>query len=179
MNLFLIGCRGSGKSTVGALVAKQFSWRFIDLDRRIVKDAGCTITAIFAKEGESGFRRREREACQRLRGLKRNVIAMGGGSLNDAENRIMVKRLGKVIWLRAPAAVLWSRIAKDPHTAQNRPNLTAGGGLSELEATLAAREPLYRAAAHHIIDTMSQTPSQVAEAIEIWFHADDARSQSQ
>jgi len=176
VNLILVGGRGSGKSTVGPLVAVRLGWQFVDLDAWIVKEAGRTIRDIFATEGEEGFRRREREACLHLKKRRNFVIAMGGGSLLAPENRTLMKRLGKMIWLRAPAAVLWSRINQDPHTAESRPDLTAEGGLGELEATLAQREPQYRASAHHILDTMSETPDAIAEAIELWYHANDAQS---
>lgn len=161
---------------MGPLLAKRFGWDYMDLDAEIVKEAGRSIQEIFATEGEEGFRNRERTACQRLRKVKRHVVAMGGGVLLDSENRNLLKRIGKIIWLRAPAAVLWSRINKDPRTVSNRPNLTPEGGLAELESTLAEREPQYQAAAHHIIDTMTISPTEVAEAIEIWYQANDAQS---
>jgi shikimate kinase len=176
VNLILVGGRGSGKSTVGPLIAGRLGWQFVDLDAWIVKEAGQSIRDIFATEGEEGFRRREREACQQLKKRCNFIIALGGGSLLAPENRALMKRLGKIIWLRAPAAVLWARINRDPHTTQSRPNLTAEGGLGELEATLAQREPQYRAAAHHIVDTMTAKPEAVAEAIQLWYDANDAQS---
>jgi len=176
VNLILVGGRGSGKSTVGPLVAGRLGWRFVDVDAWIAKEAGRSIRDIFATEGEEGFRRREREACQHLKKRRNFVIALGGGSLLAPENRALMKRLGKIVWLRAPAAVLWSRISKDPCTVESRPNLTAEGGLGELEATLAQREPQFQAAAHHIIDTMTEKPEAIAEAIELWYDANDAQS---
>lgn len=146
------------------------------MDARIVQAAGSTIKDIFAAEGEEGFRRRESAACQRLKRARRKVIALGGGSLIDPENRAVVKRLGKVVWLRAPAAVLWSRVNQDPHTANNRPNLTDGGGLAELESILAKREPQYRTAANHTIDTVAESPLEIAEAIEMWFLANEPQT---
>jgi shikimate kinase len=174
VNLILVGYRGSGKSTVGALLAERLGRRFIDLDQIIAERAGMPIRDIFATEGEAGFRRRESEACQGLRRTKQCVIAMGGGALIDSENRILIRRLGKVVWLRAPAIVLWSRIKGDPGTLNGRPDLTQAGGLTEVEAKLTEREPVYRAVAHHTIDTISTTPQAVADAIELWFSAGDA-----
>jgi shikimate kinase len=174
VNLILVGYRGSGKSTVGAILAERLGRRFIDLDQLIVEKARMPIREIFAKEGEAGFRLREHEACQGLRKAKKCVIALGGGALVDAENRTLVRRLGKVVWLRAPAVVLWSRLKGDPETANNRPDLTPNGGLTEIEAKLAEREQAYRAVAHHTIDTISTTLEAVADAIELWFSADDA-----
>jgi shikimate kinase len=77
------------------------------------------------------------------------------------------------VWLRAPAAVLWSRIIRDSNSARNRPDLTAGGGLAEVEAYLKLRETNYAAMAVHQVDTISDSPEQVAEAIELWFRAND------
>lgn len=176
MNFILIGARGSGKSSVGPLLAKRLGWGFVDSDEEVAKAAGRSIREIFASEGESGFRQRERETCQKLRRLKQHVIAMGGGALADVENRGVVRRLGKVVWLRAPAAVLWSRIKQDPRSSRQRPDLTPQGGLAEMEAVLAERERVYEAAAHHVIDTVSMSPEEIAEAIEMWFEANDAQS---
>lgn len=174
MNLILVGYRGSGKSTVGALLAERLHRRFIDLDQLVVERAGKSIREIFAEEGEAGFRRREHEVCQSLRRTRNSVIALGGGALIDPENRTLMRRLGKIVWLRAPAIVLWSRIKNDPETANGRPDLSPAGGLSEIEAKLAEREPTYRGTAHHTVDTISTTPQAVADAIELWFSADDA-----
>ena len=174
MNLILIGYRGSGKSTVGAMLAERLGRRFIDLDQIIVERAGMSIREIFTKEGEAGFRQREQEACQSLRRVRNSVVALGGGSLVESENRTLVRRLGKVVWLRAPAVMLWSRIKSDPETANTRPDLTPNGGLAEIETKLAEREQAYRSVAHHTIDTISTTPEAVADAVELWFCADDA-----
>ncbi|MFH1420329.1 MAG: shikimate kinase [Planctomycetota bacterium] len=174
MNLILIGYRGCGKSTIGPLVARRLRQRFVDLDDLIVEQTGKTIRQIFSEESEAGFRSRERASFQKIRKLKDCVIALGGGAVMDPENRALTRRMGKVVWLRAPAVVLWSRIKADPASAETRPALTPGGGLAEVEETLARREPLYRRAAHHTIDTVSASAEAVAESIELWFRANDA-----
>jgi len=174
VNLVLVGYRGSGKSTIGAILAKQLGWSFIDVDILIAQHSGRTIAELFAEEGESGFRKRERDACQSLRRSKRTVIALGGGALNEPENRTLVRRLGKVVWLRAPAAILWARISQDAKSADDRPDLTSTGGLPEVEAMLEEREPLYRRVAHHMVDTFPGAPDDIAAAIEIWYQANDA-----
>ena len=174
MNLILVGYRGSGKSTIGPLVAERLGWKFIDLDELIVKRAGRTVKQIFDSEGEPGFRRLEREALESLRKAKGQVIALGGGAVVDPDIRVLVKRIGRVIWLVAPPSVLWSRISADRNSTDNRPSLTAAGGLTEVERMLAEREPHYRAMANHVVQTMPDPPEKVAEAIEIWVRADDA-----
>lgn len=174
MNLILTGYRGSGKTLVGALLAKRLNWDFVDLDQVIAEQAGKSIRAIFEAEGEDGFRERERIACQMLRRRRNCVIAIGGGAIMSPENRAILKRVGKIIWLRAPAVVLWSRIKKDPATKLSRPDLTPEGGLAEVEAKLAERETAYESAAHHIVDSKAATPDEIADAVELWFQANDA-----
>lgn len=176
MNLILVGYRGCGKTTVGEILARKMGWQFVDLDDLVARKAGKTIAEIFATEGEEGFRRREREACEQLRKSKNQVIALGGGTLMDPEARALIKRVGKVVWLRAPAAVLWSRISKDASSAANRPNLTAEGGLPEVEKLLMQREPIYQSAAVHIVESVTDTPEMIAEAIEMWFGANDSEA---
>lgn len=174
MNLTLVGYRGSGKSTIGALLAKRLGWTFCDLDALIVQRAGRSIAQIFKESGESDFRRLEREACLALRKAQHTVLALGGGALADPDIRTLVGKLGKVVWLRVPAAVLWGRINGDAKSSGSRPDLTAEGGLPEVEAMLKRRDPLYRSAADHVIDTFPGTPDDTADAIELWHRADDA-----
>lgn len=174
MNLLLVGYRGSGKSTVGQLVAQRLRWKFIDLDDYIATHSGRTIAEIFASQGEAAFRGMERKALESLKKVRHHVIALGGGAIMDPDTRTLAKRLGKIVWLRAPAAVLWSRISQDAHTVKSRPSLTPVGGLAEVEAVLAEREPTYRTTANHTIDTLSLTPLDVAEALEMWIAANDA-----
>lgn len=174
MNLILVGYRGSGKSTIGPLVAQRLAWTFVDIDETIAKRAGRTISQIFQSEGEVAFRQLERQALESLRRVKRHVIALGGGAVVDPEIRTLVKRIGRVIWLVAPPAVLWSRIAADPWSAKNRPPLSNAAGLAEVECLLAERETHYRSVANHIVETVPDSPDRVAEAIEIWVRADDA-----
>jgi shikimate kinase len=174
VNLILVGHRGSGKSTVGSLVAKRLGWRFVDLDQVIATQTGKTIREMFVQDGEAEFRARERQALQGLRKARNCVIALGGGTLGQPENRSLARRLGRVVWLRAPAIVLWSRIKGDRHKIDTRPDLTPAGGLTETEAKVTEREPAYRSVAHHIVDTVSTTPEAVADAIELWFRAGDA-----
>jgi len=78
--IFLIGFMGSGKTTVGRLLADRLGWAFADLDDLIVRSAGLTVAEIFAREGEEGFRRRETEAVRGAAGRQRSVVATGGGA---------------------------------------------------------------------------------------------------
>lgn len=174
MNILLVGYRGSGKTTIGALTARRLGFRFVDLDDLIVKQANQSIREIFDAEGEKGFRLKERAALQSLRRVKNHVIALGGGTIVDPEMGVLARRIGRIVYLRAPAAVLWARVSRDPQSLNRRPDLTAAGGLTEVETVLRDREPLYESVSHHIIDTLSQSPETVAEAIELWAEANDA-----
>lgn len=162
-HLYLIGARGSGKSSVGAVVAARLGRPFFDADTVLEADAGMSIRDIFAAEGEGGFRDRESATLRKLAGGSPAVIATGGGVILRAENREVVRTTGTVVWLNAPAELLWNRISFDPTTAARRPNL-AGGGLDEVKGLLAVREPLYAATAHAVVDA-SRSPEEVAEAI--------------
>jgi shikimate kinase len=173
VNIVLVGYRGSGKSTVGQIVAQRLGWRFTDTDQVIMEETHKTISEIFSQSGEAGFRRIERKVLESLRKAKNRVISVGGGAVVDPDCSILLKRIGRVVWLRAPAAVLWSRISQDPHTSRARPNLTEGGGLAEVEKILAEREPLYQAVANQVVDTMAMSPEEVAGTIEMWFQAND------
>lgn len=162
--IFLVGYRGTGKSTVGRLVAGRLGWDFRDADAEIEAVAGTTIADIFAAEGEAGFRDREARVLGELAAADRRVLATGGGVVLRPANRDVL-RTGFVAWLTAPADVLWDRLCWDPTTAARRPNLTASGGLDEVAKLLAVREPLYREVAAITIDTAARSPDMVAADI--------------
>jgi shikimate kinase len=164
MRIFLIGPRGSGKSTVAALVAERLGLGWLDADELLESRAGQTIRALFATEGEAGFRRREADLLDELCRTASGVIATGGGVVLREENRLRLRQAGFVVWLTADVDTLWRRIAGDAATAERRPNLGVGGR-EEVAQVVAAREPLYRACADLVIDTSRQTPEQAAEAI--------------
>lgn len=159
-HLYLIGYRGSGKSSVGAIVAARLGRPFVDADTLLEADAGKNIRDIFAAEGEAGFRDRETTTLRKLAAGEPAVIATGGGVILRHENRELLRSTGFAVWLNAPAELLWDRISIDPTTAARRPNL-AGGGLEEVRGLLAVREPLYSATAHAVVDA-TRSPEEVA-----------------
>jgi shikimate kinase len=163
----LIGYRGSGKSTVGRIVAQRLGWEFVDVDEWIVREAGRSIADIFADEGEAGFRAREAGSVQRAISQPGRVVSVGGGAVEAAGNRAGLHGYGLAIWLDAPAELLWERICADPHSAGLRPDL-AGGGLAEVEMILARRRPLYAETAHLSVSTAGKSPAKVAAEIEGW-----------
>src|SRR6476619_1133146 len=129
MSVFLIGYRGSGKSTVGRRLADRLWQTFLDSGELIVKQAGKSIKEIFASEGEPGFRDRESAVVRELAMLSDHVIALGGGAVLREENRNVLRKDGhKIIYLRCEPAELHRRIHADPQTAESRPALTGLGG---------------------------------------------------
>ena len=165
--IVLIGYRGSGKTTVGRIVAQRLGWEFVDVDEWIVGEAGCSIADIFANEGEAGFRAREARGVQWAIGQPGRVVSVGGGAVESDGNRAGLRNYGLAVWLDAPAEVLWERVRRDPRSTGLRPDL-AGGGLAEVETTLARRRPLYAETAHVTVPTGGKLPAQVAAEIEGW-----------
>jgi shikimate kinase len=162
--LFLIGYRGSGKTTVAQLLARQLEWAWCDADAVLESRHGRTIRQIFEQEGEAGFRDKETALLLEQCGLERQVIATGGGIVLRPENRRRLREAGHVVWLTADHQTLWRRLQQDASTAERRPALTVGG-LPEIEELLRAREPLYRECAHQVVDTAGRTPQEIADAI--------------
>jgi shikimate kinase len=162
--LFLIGYRGSGKTTVGPIVADRLGWLFIDADAVLEERHGKTIREFFASEGEAVFREKEASVLADLCNRTNTVIATGGGIVLREENRRLLKNHGVVAWLNADPATLLSRIQADPITAERRPALSMGG-LPEVEQLLAVREPLYRACADVVVWVQALSPEQAADAI--------------
>jgi shikimate kinase len=162
--LFLIGYRGSGKSTVAQLLARRLGWDWCDADAVLEARHGRTIRQIFDEEGEAGFRDKEAALLREHCGLDNHVIATGGGVVLRLENRRRLRDAGHVVWLTADPATLWQRLQQDVTTAERRPALTVGG-LPEIEDLLRAREPLYRECAHQVVDTTGRSPQEIADAI--------------
>lgn len=162
--IFLVGYRGTGKTTVARLLAARLGRRAVDADEFLEALAGRSIREIFAAEGEAGFRLREAAVLEHLCGLRDHVIATGGGVVLSETNRRRLRRAGAVVWLTADPATIWRRLQADPATAQRRPHLTVGG-LAEVEQLLRAREPLYRDCSDLAVDTAGRTPEEVADRI--------------
>jgi shikimate kinase len=163
--VILIGYRGSGKTTVGRLLADRLGWEFADADDHVEAAAGRSVAEIFASEGEAGFRQREAAALAELCRRPRLVLATGGGAVLRPANRELLRAAGFVVWLHASPEAAWKRLQGDPTTAARRPNLTALGGVEEVRALVAAREPLYRQTAHLAVDADAPSPEAVAAAI--------------
>jgi shikimate kinase len=159
--IFLIGFMGSGKTTVGELVAAQLGWAFADLDQDIAAAAGLTIPEIFAREGEAGFRRRETEALRAAAGGRRAVVATGGGAACREENLALMLSAGRVVALRVSPAEAVRRAGR----RSGRPLLDGRADpLVAATELLAARQPFY-ARAHLHVETDGRGPEDAARAV--------------
>lgn len=165
MNLFLIGYRGSGKTTVAAALAQRLGWPWVDADVELERRAGRTIKQIFADDGEQTFRDLETAVLADLAAGQQHIVACGGGAILRAENREVLAKRGRCVWLQASPAALVKRIEGDTTTAERRPNLTGQGGLAEIRTLLAERTPLYAACAQLAVDAESRSPVEIADQI--------------
>jgi shikimate kinase len=140
---------GAGKSAIGRELAQLLKRDFLDADREIERRTGVDIPLIFEKEGEAGFRRREREIIAELTQLDHLVLATGGGVVLDVANREHLTSRGFVIYLKASLEALSTRTSRN----QNRPLLADKDHLTRLRELCAAREPWYEALAQLTIIT--------------------------
>jgi shikimate kinase len=156
----LTGFMGSGKSTVGPLVARQLGWKFVDADDVIAADAGVTIPEIFARDGETAFRERERATIARLAGQDELVLALGGGAIEDSATRSLLGSVPEtlLVHLEVELATTLERCRGTEHL---RPILADQANLA---SRYQRRLPLYRTA-HVSVAVDALTPEQVAEAI--------------
>lgn len=157
-NVVLVGFMGAGKTTVAKELGPA-GYDSVDLDDLIVRRCGRSIPEIFAEEGEPFFRDRETEALRSLLGVRRTVVATGGGIVGREENWTLMRRLGLIVYLHADWPLLQSRLAG----GEGRP-LADSSDWPRVEALWRSRIPLYERA-DAIIETGSGTPAEVASAI--------------
>lgn len=160
--LFLIGPRGSGKSTVAKILGKKLHCLVQDADTIATTLAGMSVADLVAGKGWPAFREVEHKALAEAAG-KGGIIATGGGIVLSPENRELMRREGLVFYLSAPPQVLAQRLMRNPRP-DLRPALTTLDPVAEMAAVLAERDPLYRTTAHHIVDA-GQSLRHVAAAI--------------
>lgn len=152
-NIILVGMMGSGKTTVGRVLAKQLGKTFIDSDEEIQKRTGVKISHIFDVEGEEGFRQRERCVIQDLVKLNNIVLATGGGAVLKPENRDALHQNGVVVYLKSNVHDLWQRTRHD----HSRPLLQTTNPRGKLQELYNQRDPIYLSVADIIIHTGRQT----------------------
>jgi shikimate kinase len=158
--IVLTGFMGSGKTTVGPLVAERLGWSFVDVDDVIAFEAGTTIPEIFRSEGETEFRRRERAVIASLARREELVMALGGGAIEDEATRLLLLTIPETLLVHLEVE-LATTLARCKGTEHLRPVLADEANLKN---RYERRLPLYRMAHVSIlVDTLA--PEQVAEAI--------------
>jgi shikimate kinase len=164
--LVLIGYRGTGKSTVGRILAERLGRPFLDTDREIEARAGRSIRSIFIECGETTFRDWEEQTLANVTAQNPGaILATGGGAVLRDANRLRLRGFGFVAWLTADPAELARRLEADRLGLARRPALTAAGTLDEIAQVLAVRSPLYAELADVVVSTDGKGPGEVAEAI--------------
>lgn len=171
-NLFLIGYRCTGKTSAGKTLAARLGWTFVDSDRVIAAEIGCSIAEFIAANGWAAFRDKERRVMARLSKMDRQVVAAGGGAVTATENVRRMRSSGKVIWLQASADTIRRRMQADAGTAANRPSLSGQGSLEEIAAVLDERKPLYTGAAHDFLATDDLSIAEVVQKIMAMVESD-------
>lgn len=163
--LALIGYRGTGKSTVGRILAERLGRPFHDADQELEKRLGMTVSSVFQTLGEPAFRDQEALILEELLVERNAVVATGGGVVLREANRSRLGAFGIVVWLMADAHVLARRLLVDEVSGAVRPALTPLGTLDEIAAVLFERTPLYRATADLEVATDDKTPEEVADEV--------------
>jgi shikimate kinase len=160
-NVFLVGMMGAGKTTLGKALAQRLRARFYDTDKVLVERTGVPVATIFEIEGEEGFRRRESAVLAELAANEDCVVATGGGAVLSEENRRVMRAHGTVVYLRARLESLWERTRHDT----SRPLLRTPDPRATLAQLLEKRDPLYRDAAHIVVDTGAQSASTLVARV--------------
>ncbi len=160
-NIVLIGFMGSGKSSVGRMLAKRLNFRFLDTDALIEERAWMPIKDIFAKHGEAFFRDRETATIASLAGARGHVIATGGGIVTQPRNLPLLHKLGWVVLLKADPDEIFRRVAHN----NRRPLLQVENPRERVETMLAERQPLYEQAADFCVDSTGLQREAVVERV--------------
>jgi shikimate kinase len=162
MNIVLMGYRGTGKSTVGRLLAARLGRELVSTDAEIIKRAQHSIPEIVAQKGWEYFRDLESDICREFAGRDQLVIDTGGGAILRAQNVEALKKNGTVFWLTASVETIVKRIGGD----NQRPSLTGTKSfVDEIQDVLRERTPKYQAATDHTIATDNRSVNHLVETI--------------
>lgn len=173
MNLYLVGYRCTGKTSVGLIVSDALGWVFVDMDDELAAEEGIPIQEMVSSRGWEYFRQRETHLLQRLSQGAEQVIATGGGVVTVPENISIIRGSGKVVWLHASPAAIAERMAADNKTGGQRPPLRGKDSVAEIEEVLEERLPQYGEAMHFRVDTDGLSPGEVTERILRWLGTSD------
>lgn len=152
---------GSGKSSVGRLLASKLGFRFVDTDQLVIEANRMPISQIFERFGEAFFRKEETKALESLLGNSGLVVATGGGIVTQPANVPILKKLGRVVWLTANEAVIFERVSRNT----KRPLLQTENPRETVHRLMTERLPYYEAVADCSVDGTHQSHEQVATQV--------------
>lgn len=164
-NVFLIGYRCTGKSSVGKSLATRLGWPFIDTDSLLVSESGISIKEIVETHGWEIFRKMEHAVVKQVCVVDRRVVATGGGVVLNEANVNLMKKNGRLVWLRAQPETIKTRMMLDQDTEAFRPSLTSKDSFSEIEETLIERGPFYKQAMDFGVDTDGRQVDEICDTI--------------
>lgn len=164
-NIFLIGFRAVGKSTIGRCLAEKLGYQFLDTDEMIVRKMGCSVQQIVTTQGWDAFRQCESEMLLLAAQGESRVVATGGGAILHEQAWAEIRPKAMVVWLKADLAELTRRLREDQCTAGLRPSLGGGDLFAELADVLSARTPLYSQTADLMVDTSELAVAEIVTHI--------------
>lgn len=163
--IWLIGMMGAGKTTAASGLANRLGMDWVDTDDLVTGHAGMAISEIFESRGEPVFRRLEADIIMDVAASDIPIVATGGGAVLDETNRLTMRTSGKVVWLRAPVAVLRSRIGE----TATRPLLDGDTATTRLEDLLRSRSDTYESAADTVIESAEFDRESIVDQLEaLW-----------
>lgn len=152
---------GSGKTTIGQLLAKRLHLTFVDSDHELEQRTGVNVATIFEIEGESAFRQREAAIVDELSQRESVVLGTGGGAILNPQTRCVLHERGTVVYLHSTAETSYERIRRN----RDRPLLMVANPLARLRELYALRHPLYAETAHFVVESYRDQPSAVVHEI--------------
>ncbi len=164
-NIYLIGYRCTGKTSVGKTLAKKLNRDFLDADEVLVSDMEMTVAEIVQRFGWDEFRNSETRILKKMSRMDGKIVATGGGVILRDENIETMRDSGSVIWLKAEVSTIAERMVADVKTGDQRPGLAEKGPVDEIGETLAVRTPMYSKAMDFSIETDRMNVQEICDRI--------------
>lgn len=165
-NIILTGFRGTGKTSVGRILAAQLQWSFVDTDTLLCQRLGASIADVVARHGWAFFRQAESQLLRELTTMQKTVLATGGGAIEHLQEWRELRKCGFVVWLEADLATIRLRLREDPNSMQQRPSITGHSVQDEIAELLERRGPLYAAGSDLRLATADKSPELLAQEIQ-------------
>ncbi len=161
--IWLVGMMGAGKTTAAAGLSARVGVEWVDTDDLVTQHAGISVAEIFESRGEAVFRRLESDIISSLSESDTPIVATGGGAVLDEANRAIMKRSGTVVWLRAPAAVLRTRIG----ATTTRPLVAGSSPEDDFDALLETRTDAYSSVSDAVIESADLDREAIVDQLEV------------